>query len=108
MYQIINTTQGQLLGYASEVLFIRNKEGVYIPASEENATGIAFQSVAYNLERTDGVGAEESAIAVEIDAEAALNDLQDRNNMLESQLVYTAMMTDTLVEEEQEEDEGDV
>lgn len=49
MYRIINT-QGDELGMVDQVLYIKITEsGSFAPCALEDAVGIAFNSVAYNL-----------------------------------------------------------
>lgn len=51
MYKIIDTDNGNVIGYTNKVLYIRLKAetGCYVSCKRENAEGIAFNSVPYNL-----------------------------------------------------------
>lgn len=103
MYQI--RTARQILGYADDPRFCyRLPSGspqIVRPSERDKATGLIYGGKVYNLPgHSDFDG--ETATAAECDAGAVLNALQEQNNALESQLVYTAMMTDTLAEEDED------
>jgi hypothetical protein len=51
MYKIIDTDNGNVIGYTNKVLYIRLKKetGCYVSCKRENAEGVAFNSVPYNL-----------------------------------------------------------
>lgn len=51
MYKIIDTETDKIIGYTNKVLYIRLKAetGCYVSCKRENAEGIAFNSVPYNL-----------------------------------------------------------
>jgi hypothetical protein len=51
MYKIIDTETDKVIGYTNKVLYIRLKQktGCYVSCKRENAEGVAFNSVPYNL-----------------------------------------------------------
>ena len=69
MYQLINSNTEKVIGWVDEPIYIKLKPetGVYIPAKVEDAQGVAFHSVAYNLSGRDGVGVEDTVVLVEVD-----------------------------------------
>ncbi len=55
MYRIINITTGEDVGFADEIRYIRDNDGVYVEAAAETATGISYRSIPYSLADTDGI-----------------------------------------------------
>lgn len=51
MYKIIDTDNGNVIGYTNKVLYIRLKQetGCYVSCKREVAEGVAFNSTPYNL-----------------------------------------------------------
>ena len=109
MYQIF--TQSQVLGYADDPQFCyflpSGSPQIVRPSERDKATGLIYGGTVYNLPGHSDFDGAETATAAECDAGAVLNALQEQNNALESQLVYTAMMTDTLTAEEDEDVQED-
>ena len=80
MYQIINVENGKVIGCVSEPNYIRLKEetGCFVSAKKpEDRQGIAFQSVAYNLSGTAGVGAPETVVLSEFDAATVIVEVPE-------------------------------
>lgn len=80
MYKIINATDGSEIGKVEKPNYIKIKEstGVRIPLKKDepisNAQGIAYRDSAYNLQGTDGVGADISVFLIEMDGGIATTD----------------------------------
>lgn len=74
MYQII--TDGSTLGYvdAPAYIFLNPKNGCYNHCPKEQATGLVFGGVVYNLEGTAGLGKEKEAMAVNVDGGVVVAD----------------------------------
>ena len=79
MYKIINVATGAAIGMTTSVHYIRWKpsSGAFVPATLENAEGIAYHSVPYNLSGRAGVGAEITVILSEIDAAEEIQGMQE-------------------------------
>ena len=55
MYKIINTNNGEFLGYTEKPIWIRkHKNGCFVQTEHKNAQGIAFQSTPYSIGGLDG------------------------------------------------------
>lgn len=110
MYQI--STQTQILGYTETPEFCyllpSGSPQVVHLKEKDKATGIIYHGVIYNLPSHDDFEGAETATATECDAGSILNALTEKNDALEAKYTYTAMMTDTLIEEEEQEVETDV
>ena len=71
MYKIINTNDGTEIGSTERPRFIKKKStGCYIQTDEQNAQGVAYDNIAYNLQGRDGIGADETVFLIEVDAGA--------------------------------------
>ena len=74
MYKIINVSDGNEIGKVDKPIYIKIKEAsgarIQLKAGEpiSNAPGIAYKDSAYNLQDTNGVGADVTIILVEMDA----------------------------------------
>lgn len=66
MYRITNTTTGEDIGFADSIRYIVDKDGVYVTADKEDATGIAYKSKAYSLADTDGIEGLECVIVSDV------------------------------------------
>ena len=68
MYKIINTKDGTEIGSTETPRFIKKKStGCYIQTDEQNAQGVAYNNVAYNLQSRDGIDADDTVFLIEVD-----------------------------------------
>lgn len=76
MYKIIKK-DGTLLGITDKVNYIKphlTEENIFIPATKEDAKGIAFKNIQYNLENQAFIIGAEEVIAYELDATYVLEN----------------------------------
>lgn len=67
MYRIIRD-DGMELGITDSILFIKIAEnGCFVPSREEDAIGVAFRSVAYNLIGHNEIEGAETVVVSKID-----------------------------------------
>lgn len=82
MYRIIRG-DGMELGITDSILFIKIAEnGCFVPSREEDAIGVAFRSVAYNLIGHNEIEGAETVVVSKIDGgdemfthQAAINEM---------------------------------
>lgn len=75
MYRIIRD-DGVELGITDSVLFINIADnGCFVPASEEEAIGVAFRSVAYNLIGHSEIAGAETVLVSHTDAGELIGEL---------------------------------
>jgi len=82
MYRIIRD-DGMELGITDSILFIKIAEnGCFVPSREEDAIGVAFRSVAYNLIGYNEIEGAETVVVSKIDGgdemsthQAAINEM---------------------------------
>ncbi len=68
MYRITNINSGADLGLVDKVFYIKfGERRVFTPASEEDAIGVAFDSVAYNLAGHDEIKDADTVVVSKID-----------------------------------------
>ena len=111
MYQI--TKADVLIGYTDNPEFCyllpSGSPQIVRPKDKDQATGIIFQGVIYNLPGHDDFDGAETATVTERDAGSILNAMMAASDAIDAQTTYTAMMTDTLLPDDEEaEDEDDV
>lgn len=76
MYRIIKAESGAIIGATEKPRYIyRKSNGCYVETKDENAPGIAFKGVPYNIQDREGVGAEETVILVEFDGGDAVSEV---------------------------------
>lgn len=88
MYRIINTDTGEIIGMVTTVNYIRRKAetGAFVTANVNNAGGIAYKSIPYNLSGREGVGVDETVVLSEFDAAEFISELKETAEMLEDAL----------------------
>lgn len=88
MYRIMDYSNSKELGYTSNPNYINFKKetNCFISANKENACGIAFKNKVYNLLGTEGVGAEDTAYAFEVDMAEFLGSLPAQIAAIENAL----------------------
>ena len=85
MYKIISDLDHREIGVVVEPRFIRKStSGSYIQTDKENALGIAYRSVAYNLNGHEDFGAPETVSLFEIDIGDVTSDILSNNQELQS------------------------
>lgn len=77
MYRIITKTDGQLVGYTEEPIYIRkHPNGCYVQTSREKAEGISYKSTPYSLGGLNGV---DEVLVVQQDANDIYMDIKTAN-----------------------------
>lgn len=78
MYRIYSANTGAEIGVTDSVLYIRVSptSGCYIPAEKEQATGIALDSVAYDLFGHDEIQGADTVLVTEFDGGALAAEQQ--------------------------------
>lgn len=96
MYRIINIDTGEIIGMVTTVNYIRRKAetGAFVTANVNNAGGIAYKSVPYNLSNKEGVGADETVVLREFDAAELMAELKETTEMLEDALCEQDVVTE--------------
>jgi hypothetical protein len=91
MFRIINLTTGKEIGLTDKVNYIKvnPKTGCYIPAKKEEAIGIAFKGIAYNIANRTDIKDADSVMTVAIDGGSTLQDVKLKEHTLEAQLAET-------------------
>ena len=86
LYKIIDTSTGEIIGMTATVNYIRKKPetGVLVTAKKiQDATGIAYKSIPYNLSGTVGIDADITVIISEFDEAEFMQELKSSAEMLE-------------------------
>ena len=82
MYRLV-TTEGRELGITEEVKYIRRSDnGSLVPAEESEATGVAFDSAAYNLFGHSELEGADTVIVKKADGGAAVSASEGVLNIL--------------------------
>ncbi len=77
MYRIVSTTTGAEIGTVDKVTYIKvGKNGSYTPATLEDATGVAVNSVAYDLMGHNEVNGADTVTVTEFDGGALVAEQQ--------------------------------
>lgn len=76
MYKIVNLNNGETVGYAENPYFIKKKKstGCFIRTNEEEAQGIAYKNMPYNLQGRESLGVDKTAVLIECDTAEGIND----------------------------------
>ena len=86
LYKIIDTSTGEIIGMTAAVNYIRRKSetGALVVAKKiQDATGIAYKSIPYNLSGTDGIDADITVVISEFDEAEYMHELKNSAEMLE-------------------------
>lgn len=74
MYRIIKVSDGTEIGVTDAVEFIRyGNSGCFVPASQENAIGVAYDGVPYNLIGSDEIEDADTVVVSKVDGGAELH-----------------------------------
>lgn len=77
MYRIVSVNTGDEIGVVDEVTYIKvGDSGSYTNATKETATGVAVNSVAYDLVGHDEVNGADTVIVTEFDGGATIAEQQ--------------------------------
>lgn len=83
MYRIIRINDGVELGITDTVNYIKiGNSGSFTPTKKEDAIGVAFKSVAYNLHGHDEIEGAETVVVSEIDGGAEVHSIASTINIL--------------------------
>lgn len=106
MFKII-TTNGAEIGLTDSVRFIKvSPEGSFVEASKEEAIGIAFNSVPYNLAGKNEIAEAESVIIVETDSGREVSDLRAQAARQAEELAQSDETAIALYERQAQQDEA--
>ena len=86
LYKIIDTSTGEIIGMTAAVNYIRKKPetGAFVTAKKiQDATGVAYKSIPYNLSGTEGIGADITVVIGEFDEAEYMQELKNSAEMLE-------------------------
>ena len=100
MFTIINSATGDIVGYTQNPRWIKLKEstGTFIPVKkEQDAQGIAYRNVAYNLQDRDGVGVPVTVYLIDADEGDILHTA---NTNAQEAATAVAQLEDALCEED--------
>lgn len=87
MYRITNTNTGEDIGFVDNVRYIKDKNGVYIATTEEQATGVSYKSKAYSLAGTDGI----DGLDVVVITEVAVSGVMTQTKQLADELLLSIL-----------------
>lgn len=77
MYRIVSVTTGAEIGVVDAVSYIKvGSSGSYTPATLEDATGVAVNSVAYDLMGHDEVNGADTVLVTKFDGGATVAEQQ--------------------------------
>lgn len=89
MYKLIKK-DGAELGYTEKVNYIKiHTNGCFVSTTESNATGVAFESIPYNLLGHNEISGADTVIVVSVDAGALFKESQKNSANID----YISMMT---------------
>lgn len=78
MYRI-SIKGGESLGFSDSVNYIKiHESGCFTPATKEDAIGVAFRNVPYNLDGHADIPDAETVVVVELDAAYAFDEVEAR------------------------------
>lgn len=73
MYRIIKVSDGTEIGVTDTIEFIRyGKSGCFVPAAQDEAIGVAYNCIPYNLIGHDEIEGADTVVVSEIDGGAVL------------------------------------
>lgn len=76
MYRIIKVSDGTEIGVTDAVEFIRyGNSGCFVPASQENAIGVAYNGVPYNLVGSNEIEGADTVVVSKIDAAEIMKEM---------------------------------
>lgn len=76
MYRIIKVSDGTEIGVADTVEFIRyGKSGCFVPATQEEAIGVAYNCVPYNLVGFEEIEGADTVVVSKIDAGEVMKEM---------------------------------
>ena len=68
MYRIIKVSDGTEIGVTDTIEFIRyGKSGCFVPATQDEAIGVAYNCIPYNLIAHDEIAGADTVVVSEID-----------------------------------------
>lgn len=106
MFKIITTNWAEI-GLTDSVRFIKvSPEGSFVEASKEEAIGIAFNSVPYNLAGKNEIAEAESVIIIETDSGREVSDLRAQAARQAEELVQSDETAIALYERLSQQDEA--
>lgn len=87
MYRIVRDSDGVELGVTEHVMYIKiSAAGSYIEAAQEDAIGVAYQSIAYNLFGHSDIPDAETVLVLSIDAGERIGKVETQAADLAAQL----------------------